>query len=557
MADRKTVLKWQGGRSLFYQSLGPIGAILYVAWLHADNSGLWAQGDAPRHAMNGLFWLDFLKSCPVNPVEFALSYHARYPAINPVSYPPVFYLLEGAVFAAFGPDPYAAKALVLLFAALAAFYVMAWLRRWVAEEAGWAGMLVVLQPGVIRWSHAVMLNVPAMALGIAALYHGRRWMDAPLSRHRELTFLFGVLTIMTYFPAGFMVLVLGIWILLERRWEHLRMPATWVYTLLSAMIIVPWVIMAAKWAPTHVEHVLPGTGASVPVEWWRAYLDPDRWLFYLGQLPIPFTLPILGCAAMGVACVLWDFAKRREIRLLASWALVCYLGLSYLEAKEPRYALIMTGALVLLAVSGLRGSLSWATARLNRQPNWVIGVALAAVIAFHLFSAPFAKVPTVGGIEDVVTFLNREAPGERVFYDGGADGVFTFYVRAHDPEFRQSVVLGSKLLYASTIFADWNLTERVSSVEDVTWALQKRCGCRWLVIEEEGFSEEVGAARLLRAAVTGKDFQLIKTFQVLMPRPSQIRVYRFLPSVEIPEMLTMPFPGLGKDKTFQLRPISR
>ncbi len=557
MARLRAWCAWQGGRSVVYQVAGLLFVCGYVAWLHADNSGLWAQGDAPRHAMNGLFWWDFLRHFPVNPVEFALSYHARYPAINPVSYPPVFYLLEAPVFAIFGPNPYVAKGLVLLFAALAGVYVMAWLRRWVAEEAGWAGMLVLLQPGVIQWSHAVMLNVPAMALGIAALYHGRRWMDEPGSRHMELTFLFGVLTIMTYFPAGLMILAMAGWLIVERRWDLLRMPKTWVYTLLSAMIVVPWVVMAAKWAPTHVEHVLPGTAAGAPAEWWRTYIEPDRWLVYLEYFPIPFTLPILACAAIGVVWAVWDPGWRREVWLLAVWVLLCYAGLSYLEAKEPRYALIMAGALVLLAVIGVTGLLTWMTSRLHRQAGWVIGGALAALIAFHLFSAPFAKVPAVEGIEEVAAFLKQEAPGERVFYDGGADGVFTFYVRAHDPHFQHSVVLGSKLLYASTIFANWNLTERVASATDVIQAFQKSCGCRWLVIEDQGFSEEVGAARLLRAAVAGKDFRLVKTFQVLMPRPSQIRVYRFLPPADMPETLTMPFPGLGKDKAFQIKPISR
>ncbi len=548
---------WQEGRSLVYQVAALVAVLAYVAWLHADNSGLWAQGDSPRHAMNGLFWWDFLRSFPVNPVEFALSYHARYPAINPVTYPPVFYLIEGPAFALFGPSPHVAKGLVLAFAGMAGLYVMAWLRRWVGKEAGWAGLLVLLQPGVIRWSHAVMLNVPSMALGIAALYHGRRWMDEPGSRHMELTFLFGVLTIMTYFPAGFMVLVFGVWLLLGRRWDLLRPAKTWVYMLVSAMVILPWVVMAAKWAPTHFEHVVPSVAPSAPPDWWRTYIDLDRWIVYLEKLPIPFTPTLLACAAVGMVWGMGSKGRRQETWLPVVWALVCYIGLSALEAKEPRYALILTGSLVMLATIGVMSALSWLTARLHRPAGWVTGGALAALIAFHLVSAPFAKVPSVEGIEEVVAFLSREVPGERIFYDGGADGVVTFYVRAHDPAFRQSVMLGSKLLYASTIFANWNLTERVASTEQVSQAFQKQCGCRWVVIEEHGFAEEVGAARLLRAAVTGKEFQLVKTFQVLMPRPSQIRVYRFLPPVDQPDSLTMPFPGLGKDKSFQLKPISR
>lgn len=557
MSNPRNWRHWQGGRSGVYQALGVLATCGYVAWLHSDNSGLWAQGDAPRHAMNGLFWWDFLKSFPVDPVEFALSYHARYPAINPVTYPPVFYLLEGAAFGVFGPNPYVAKGLVLMFACLAGLYVMVWLRRWVSEEAGWGGLLVSVQPGVIMWSHAVMLNVPSMALGIAALYHSRRWMDAPASSHIYLTFLFGVLTTMTYFPAGLMVLVMGAWVFVDRRWDLLRMPKTWVFTLLSVMIIVPWVVMAAQWAPGHMEHVLPSAAPATPPDWWKTYFDVDRWLVYAEKIPMLFSLPILGLSALALGVGVWRRPWRREIRLMLVWVLVCYVGLSYLEAKEARYALVLTGPMVMLGVIGLTASVTWLTARLGREADWVIGSGLTAVIVFHLLSAPFTRVPAVEGFEEVVAFLGKEAPGERVFYDGGDDGVFTFYVRADDPRFKRGVVLGSKLLYASTIFANWNLTERVASADGVTEALRTGCGCRWLAIEEKGFSDEVAAARLLRAAVTRKEFQWVKTFQVALPRSSQIRVYRFLPPIETPDTLTMPFPGLGRDKSFQLKPIHR
>ena len=95
-------LNWRGGRSAVWQVAGVVIAWLYVAVLQMGNDGLWFQGDAPRHAANGLFWWDFLTSLPVNPIEFSLRYYARYPVINPASYPPVFYILEGTAFSVFG-----------------------------------------------------------------------------------------------------------------------------------------------------------------------------------------------------------------------------------------------------------------------------------------------------------------------------------------------------------------------------------------------------------------------------------------------------------------------
>ena len=185
-------------------------AWLFVCWLHWDNDGLWF-GDAPRHAGNGLFWKDYLQTLSLDPKGYALSYYARYPTINPTSYPPAFYLLEAVFFGAFGPSPYIAKGLVLAFVLLASLYITAWCRRWIDPDAGWAGILLLLLPGVIMWSHAIMLNVPALALNIAALYHLRRWMESPPASPAWRQYYVGaalvVLSILTYLPSCVIVLI--------------------------------------------------------------------------------------------------------------------------------------------------------------------------------------------------------------------------------------------------------------------------------------------------------------------------------------------------------------
>ena len=56
-------------------------------------------------------------------------------------------LVEGLAFAAFGPSPYVAKSVVLVFAMVAGLYTMAWTRRWIGEPAGWAGAFLAFIPG--------------------------------------------------------------------------------------------------------------------------------------------------------------------------------------------------------------------------------------------------------------------------------------------------------------------------------------------------------------------------------------------------------------------------
>ena len=250
MPSAAEVEAWPGKRALV------VACWLFLCVLHRDNDGLWYQGDAPRHAVNGLFWKDYLGNLGANPREFALSYYARYPVINPTSYPPVFYLLEAGAFSIFGPSPYAAKGLVLVFALVAALYTMAWLRL-LACEAGYLAGIVLLLPGVVRLAHAVMLNVPALALVTAALYHARLWLDEPQSRQLYPAALLSLLAILCYIPSALLVFVLVSWILALRRGRVLLERRTLLVAALCGLVLLPWVWIVLRWSPGHVEMTTP------------------------------------------------------------------------------------------------------------------------------------------------------------------------------------------------------------------------------------------------------------------------------------------------------------
>ena len=169
------------GRNVVWQVILIVTTWGYLCGLQIDNDGLWCQPDSSRHALNGLFWKDFLQTLPASPQAYALSYFARYPAINPVSYPPFFYLLEGALFATFGPSPFIAKGTVLSFTLLGALYTMAWLRRFVAEEAGfWRGRTAVARDRRMVARHHVECARVCAYMGGAVSY-------AMLDRLAEVT----------------------------------------------------------------------------------------------------------------------------------------------------------------------------------------------------------------------------------------------------------------------------------------------------------------------------------------------------------------------------------
>ena len=542
------VFRWQGGRSPLWQGLVVLLAVLYIGGLHLGNDGLWYQGDAPRHATNCLFWWDYLASFSVHPVEFALRYYARYPSINPIGYPPVFYLLEGAAFSLVDVSPFVAKGLVLAFALGAGLYLTAWLRRWVAEQAGWGGALLVLQPGNIEWANAVMLNVPSMALGLAALYHGRRWLEVPSSPHIYPAVLLGVLGTLTYIPTGIVVFVFLAWVVADRRWRLLWNRRTLALAFISVVILLPWALVVTNWTPIYVDHVFPRTSSVSRVE---------HWTFYLRHLPEILSSSLLGVLVLSIVVGICDRYWRREVKLILIWGIVSYIALSYMGAREARYALLLAPPAVGLCVIGLSSSVRWVAARLGGDPSQWFLAGMATLLALHVTTAPFVRVDLVDGFREVVAFVEKEAPDERIFYDGRHNGVFSFYMRAGDPDFRRGVVLGSKLLYATGIVPESFLTERVSSPAEVVEVLRTECGCRWLALESREASDRIAAAKYLRQAVKGLEFQLVRSFPIVAPLESRVDVYRFLLPIEKPDELDLPFPILGKGTIFRVTPIER
>jgi hypothetical protein len=464
----------------------------------------------------------------------------------------VFYLLEGDAFSVFGISPFVAKGLVLAFALVAAFYTVLWLRQAVSPEAGWGGALLLLQPGVIVWSNAIMLNVPAMTLGLATLYHGRQLLDAPRSRQLYLVAVFGVLAILTYLPSAVIAFVLLAWILVERCGAIFRQPRAWLVVGLAALALAPWTLITLRWAPTHVGMV----SGSV----YRTSLSfAERWLFYLVSLPELFTHWVLALAAVGAVAGLWSRRWRREVKLVLVWFIVCYVAYSSVTAREPRYVLQLGPPLVLLSVVGLVSAVEHLAAAFGGNPSRVGLAGLGVFIGLHLLAAPKVPVPAIRGMEEIVAFLEQAAPDQRVFYEGKFDGVFSFYTRAHDRKYTRSVTLGSKLLYATAMDPSLGMVEVATSPHDVVEAFRVRCGCRWLAVESERGGKEVAGVQYLREALAGPEFDLVRSFPVEAPQPAPARVdvYRFKLPIEMPRQQELRFPILGNETVYRVKPIEQ
>lgn len=547
----KEGLRWRQGRSLFWQSFAVLVVWAYVIALDWTNDGLWYRGDSSRHAMNGLFWWDFLTSLSAHPFDFALSYYARYPAIAPTAYPPFFYLLEGMAYRLFGISPFVAKGLVLGFALLGTFYMMAWIRRWIGQAAGWIGILFLLQPAIFTWSHAVMLNVPSTALGVAALYHWRRWLEDLPSRHVYLASAFGLLMVLTYIPSAIVALIMLAWILFKGRGAALLKRRVLMILGISIAVLLPWAVFQWNWAVTHR---IVGFYAG-PYPLWEL----KSWVYYFQTIPQLVTIPLLIAGAAGIAIGLWKKQWREEVSLALLWLGICYVWFSAISVKEPRYILLLIPPIVCLAAVGITGVTTYLTnwhSVCARRGGLLIAPVSVALLLLHLWTAEAITVPHVAGFHEIASFIRTVGPQERVFYDGDYGGVFVFYVRAGDEGLRQSVTLGSKLLYVTTLAGD-GLTELVASSQEVLNHFKSQCGCKWLVVQREVSSGEVMAQRYLREALRTKEFRLVRSFPMQAGGVTDVDVYEYVGPMFSPSEVELRFPSLGEGLTFRSRPIER
>ncbi len=492
-------------------------ATTWIAAMHWPNDGLWFQGDAPRHATNGLFFWDLLTALPAAPLEYSLAYYARYPVITPVAYPPLFYLPEGFAYWLFGPSPYVAKVLVLAFAAIAGFYATAWARRWIAPVAGWAGVCVVMLPGFVRLSNAVLLNVPATALGFGALYHFRRWLETSRSTELRLFGALAVASLLTYYPGAIILPVVLVWLL----WYQKRV-RPWVLWGLAGGLLLLVLIMATA-LPVYLARHAASADALFEAQRWTAFyrsltaMTGPKWF-------------VLGFAGLSVGLLSHNGRREATNLALAYFAVaVCVLLLRWLDI---RYFLILGPITVLITFVGV----VTLAEHLGRWRWAATSGALAALLILAWSSAWRVTVPVVSGFDRIATYLREQAPNDHVLYRGRYDGVFGFYLRAQDPHFQRRMVLWRKL------FA--TVDREAVSPSDVVRIVQTQSGSRWFALEvTDGPAAEV--EHLLRRSLAGPEFELVRSFPVDAAGVDRVDLYRFKLTLESPPLLNLRFGGFS------------
>jgi hypothetical protein len=433
------------------------------------------NNDESRHVMTGVFFRDLYADLPLtHPRDYAVDYYCRYPALGIIVWPPFFYAAEGLFMLVLGPSFLTARLAVGVFAAVACVYLFLLVRRTHPTfNAALAVLLFGFAPLVFGFTRQVMLEVPTLACGLAALYHFLVYLDAGRRRDLALCALATALAALTRFDGVYLAPLFFFILLLKRRLGVLGRLETWVAIVAAVLLVTPFYLLTLwEFGSSHLLAVREGTTPDS-----TGFLDRRNLPFYPGCLPGQvgwFTLvPAL------VGCVVSLSAARRP----AAWpyfALVAatYLTFTPMAEVEPRHAIYWVPAWAFFAAEGVTAAAAWL-----RLPalRWPLAAGTVAGTAWLALSEP---APYVRGYADAAAYVvEHTTASPTCLFDSYLNGNFIYQVRLRDPDRRLWVLRGDKVFYSVRSDPHAGLAEYAHTKEDVL-ALITRYDPEYLVVEE-------------------------------------------------------------------------
>jgi len=457
-------------------------------------SGFWWT-DAARHAMDGVFMLDFLRDLPasLSVYRYATEYYARYPSLGLVHYPPVFPAVEAVLFALLGVSVSTARIAVSAFAALGAVFGYMVARRFVGRwGAAVFVLLLITAPGIVYWSRDIMLETPMLAMMLVSSHYFLRYVDDDRRGSGVAAALLGALAILTKQTACCLLPAWAAYALWRRGWQILWKRESVLGAALAAVLLVPFAVATGLFAKVNIGQSIGGLSAGLVRSRWSL----ESLVFYPSCLPhhvgMACLLAIAVLLATGVARriagrrAFASPAKHRGIVFAALWAASCYAIMTLaVILKEPRHMLIWAPAMALLGASGFA-----ALAEGGRLARVIAGAAtLLLVVQVALCASgrrhdPWAQhSPCVRGTEAPAQWLAGSPAGTVVLYVGTFNGNFIFNMRRLDRGRRVVVLRDSKMLFSMAGTPRHGLMLHAAQRQEIL-ELLRDYGVRYLLVED-------------------------------------------------------------------------
>src|SRR5271165_680421 len=496
--------------------------VVFLLFKTSPTQGDFWWSDAPRHAMDGVFYYDMARALPITHLkQWAINYYIQYPAVTALTYPPLFALVEAVFFAIFGVSHVTAQLTVSAFLLATAYGAYLLARRWVGPIAAISIALVFLgTPIMALWGRQVMLEIPTFAFLLWSAYFFFRYLDSGRPWNLYLVIVFVLGAACTKQPAVFIAPVYLLTLYHVYRNGIFRRKEVWWSAALFVAGIVPLVVFTWLWGRSNV-HQAAGGGwvkhSRLSFTTW-SYVASYEWPHQLGWLLL--ALAVMYCAG-AVLRKQWRL-PRPALFFFGAWVLVGYVFFTLISVTSSRYTIFLIFPLVFFAVlaivRGLPGKIA---------PY----VALAFAVASFSYTLIKNHVPYVTGYRAAARYVCSVAPPNSVvMFSGLRDGSFIFNVKSMPECKNLTVIRSDKLLLRVAINRDLFGVQELGVTEDKFREMIGRYGIRYVVAEPD-FWTDLGSMQMLIRILHEDQFKLLTTIPVVSNRPhesSQLEIYQNL-----------------------------
>jgi hypothetical protein len=456
--------------------------------------------DEAQHAVTGLFVADALRDLPIrHPVQYAYRYYAQYPAVGILHWPPLFYIFEGLSFLLLGPSVVSARFTVLLFCVLLLYQ---WFR--LTEEmldsytAGICSAVLGLLPMVLLFEKSVMLEIPSLALGVAAIRHWIGYLEQNQRRSLYLSALWLSAALLCKQTSVYLLVFCVLTLLVTGQGRRIVSRDAALFTAIIAVLAGPFLTLMLFLQGKAVANDL----GSHRMSGW------ERITYFSQTLPSSFAPSLLVLALLGAALAFrWDVPRRTAI--MGCWVLSGYLTCSWFGQRDARFAVYWFPPLVYFAVGLITRFFRVGRVRAVMRAAAVLLIVIPVIPAWQY------QRPYITGYKEIASRIVTNYDSGIILFDGPVPGNFVFFMRALDPG-RRFVTL-RKMLYADDIRPGPDSEELLHSKEEVAEALG-RYGVRFAVVSQN-LAIRFDSQRILREQLRGDDFTLLQQFPVTTNEP--------------------------------------
>jgi hypothetical protein len=430
--------------------------------------------DEESHAVNGLYFRDLYRTLPLrNPVSFTYNYYAHYPALGIVHWPPVFYVVEGAVFLIAGPSVIAARLTILLFMALSLTFLFALVSYLTNRLTAMMGMaFLAFMPAMLLFEKLVMLEIPCLAFCLACGYYLVRYARENRNRDAYLYALTMSLALLTKQTAVFLPAFTLFYLVAQRKWRLLLSSVGAKAAGIVAFLAGPFYAFAA-WV--YWKTIAMALGEH-KISMYKGALA------YLAAIPLQTSWILLVCALAGLIVVV--VRRQHEVFSFSiAWITACLLVMVLIGHKENRYVMYWLPGFALLAAVLFGTEVS---DRL-RRPQMVAACLL--LIALSAKAIAFER-PYICGYQEVARQLVQRAHHGVVLVDDlDGSGTLIFFGNVMDPQ--RKLYFVRKALYIARWKKDFGYANLVSRPDDVD-RIVDHYGINYMVVAENGRVEFEG-----------------------------------------------------------------